>query len=179
MGLSVCTDCGGKVSDRATKCPHCGAPGPAAAKNQPVKNPRDVQSGKTPASPPHPQSRNGLDVDGRADKAVGGLTSRSPYIVLFICPMTFGATGFSGMCLLACAAGGAGQAKLFLALVWGLPFLWSLFALPSVLKHTITGKPYPDGVDAHSLKAIGSLLLYLLMVPTLAYALIPMFLDMP
>lgn len=26
MGLSTCPDCGGNVSDRASACPHCGAP---------------------------------------------------------------------------------------------------------------------------------------------------------
>ena len=31
MGLVVCVDCDGKVSDEASTCPHCGKPAPVDA----------------------------------------------------------------------------------------------------------------------------------------------------
>ncbi len=90
-------------------------------------------------------------------------------MVLLYSGFMVGGMGLAGICMLTSALQGNVGHALMLFVIWGIPILISFKALPSVIEHTISGKPYPNGVSGHGIAPLLSVFVYVCVVPGLLY----------
>ena len=96
-----------------------------------------------------------------------------PYMLLGYSAISVVGTGWVGFCcIFPMALDGQLWAIVVLGILWGLPFVAALNAVPIVVKHTLSGEHYPDGAHPYGAMPILCILGFVVYVGFILYIII-------